>query len=157
MPKFQKPYGERVKPKTETGDESPVQQHFKDEVDINNIMAKYIRTGIIDHVAAHGMHYGDFEDLNYHEVMNRITAANQMFMDLPAKIRQRFNNDAGEFINFITNPDNLAEARELGLAEPEGADPNNTGFGRSNAVATEDPGASAQAGTAPAENPDSTT
>ena len=38
-------------------------------------------------------------------------------MDLPAKIRQRFNNNPAELIAFLQNSDNIEEAVELGLME----------------------------------------
>ena len=48
--------------------------------------------------------------------MNLIVQADQAFMELPADVRLRFNNDAGSFVDFASDPDNLDEMRELGLA-----------------------------------------
>ena len=35
------------------------QQHSKDEVDINLIMARYIKTGVLDHVAKYQPQYSE--------------------------------------------------------------------------------------------------
>jgi hypothetical protein len=42
-----------------------------------------------------------------------------MFMSLPAKIRSRFQNDPGAFLDFVQNPENRDEMIELGLAKAQ--------------------------------------
>lgn len=131
MPKFRKPYDGPVKSKRlkltdEHGEPLPsmTQQQFKDESDINNVIRKYDKTGLITHVSAIQAHYGDFTEVNeYQEALNIVMKAQNDFASLPAKIRNRFHNDPGEFVEFITNPDNLDEMVELGLAKkPKVAD-----------------------------------
>lgn len=39
------PYGERIRPGVTAGDEPGAKQSFRDEVDINNLVAKYTRFG----------------------------------------------------------------------------------------------------------------
>ena len=51
------------------------------------------------------------------QVQNQLLQAQADFMDLPAKIRQRFNNSPAELISFLQNSDNFDEAVELGLME----------------------------------------
>jgi len=98
---------------------SRTQQSFKDECNINNIMAKYERSGIIDHVSQYQGQYGNFIGYpDYQEAMTAISQANQMFATLPASIRDRFRNDPEAFLNFAQDPDNIDELRELGLAPP---------------------------------------
>lgn len=95
---------------------SLTRQEFKDECDVNQVLARFVKTGVLDHVAKHGPRYGDFIGLpNLHESQNMIRAANQMFMELPAAVRKRFSNDAQEFIDFMAEEANADEARELGL------------------------------------------
>lgn len=95
-------------------------QASKDECDINTIMKRYKQVGIIDHVNTAKAHYGDYTAVNeYQDSMNLINQANADFMALPSDIRQLFNNDAGEFLEFATNPKNLDEMIELGLAKPK--------------------------------------
>lgn len=84
--------------------------------DINNIVARYERTGFLEHVRktpgvyADATGYGD-----YHEMANRVTAAKQSFMMLPAELRLRFGNDPGQLLAFVSNDNNRDEAVQLGL------------------------------------------
>ncbi len=93
-------------------------QSMRDECDVNVIMSKYAKTGFIDHFSRHGEDYGFASSVTFHEAMNVVTKADQMFDDLPAKARSRFNGNPGEFLDFAQDPANLAEMRELGLADP---------------------------------------
>lgn len=100
-------------------DEGLVQQHMRDECDINIILARYQATGELTHIQQSAAQYGDFSEvLDFQSALHQIADAEAAFMELPAKIRDRFNNDPAQFINYATNPDNLEEMRELGLATP---------------------------------------
>lgn len=101
---------------------SMTKQSFKDEVDINNILAKYQKTGLLDHVATYGGSYGDMPTHDdFHEAMNIVTNANSMFADLPATVRERFDNDPAKFLDFVSDPENREALVEDGLIpEPEG-------------------------------------
>lgn len=98
---------------------------FKDEVDINTIVARGIKSGLISHVNENAGSYGDFSGFtDYHQAMNKVTAAQESFDRLPANIRSRFQNDAGEFIEFLSDPKgNMEEMIELGLAKRANVDP----------------------------------
>lgn len=97
-------------------DPSLAQQQFRDDVDINNILDHWLKTGEI----SGGMRdpqYGDFSGLgDYHACLNTVREAQDKFMALPAKIRSRFDNDPDKLIRFVEDSNNLAEAVELGLA-----------------------------------------
>lgn len=96
------------------------------ECDINNILAKYKKTGLIEHARQHVGHYGDFTGIqDYQTSLNQVMAAQAMFMSLPASLRSRFSNDPGQFLDFVINPANEAELIKLGLANPKPA-PSNT-------------------------------
>ena len=106
---------ERV-PAAEDPGEGRTMQEFKDECDINNILKKYQRSGLVDHVREFEGRYGDFTAaVDYHEAMNITIQAQEMFMTLPSAIRARFENDPGEFLAFANNPENEDELREMGL------------------------------------------
>lgn len=110
---------ERVEVGFNTGDESPVEQHHRDNCDITNIIKQYDRTGLITHVTKAVQEYGDFTLINeYQESLNTVIAAQEAFQELPSHIRKRFNNDPGAFFEFATNPDNKDQMIELGLAMP---------------------------------------
>ena len=65
------------------------------ECDINNIMAKYQKTGAITHFSRHSGEYGFADSVSFHGAMNIVTQANEMFNELPSSLRSRFGNDAG--------------------------------------------------------------
>jgi len=94
-------------------------QSFRDECNINKIMDKFQRTGLINHYAAHAPEYMDIDPLNYHQAMNIIADANTMFEELPASVRAKFKNSPEEFLEFTSNPENIEELRKMGLAKPQ--------------------------------------
>ena len=61
---------------------SLTQQHSKDETDINKIMARYIKTGVIDHVAKYQPQYTENSEVDYHNSLNIILKADEMFSEL---------------------------------------------------------------------------
>jgi hypothetical protein len=93
------------------------QQHDKDEADINVLVRRFGITGELPQVTVTPV-YSDFIEAvgDYHSAMNLIVQADQAFMELPAEVRLRFNNNAGAFVDFASDPDNLDEMREMGLA-----------------------------------------
>lgn len=96
---------------------SLTKQSFKDETDINFIIRKYHKTGIVEHVRRHQGRYGDFTNIDFHEAMNAVAEARSMFESLPANVRKEFDNDPGVFLSFAEDPANLDRMVELGLAE----------------------------------------
>lgn len=94
------------------------EQCHKDACDVDNIIRQYDRTGLITHVNQAVANYGDFTLVNeYQESLNMVIQADNAFMDLPAKVRSRFGNDAGAFFEFATDPANSDEMVKLGLAD----------------------------------------
>lgn len=95
---------------------SRTKQSFRQESDINVIMSRFEKTGLLTHVNQYNGQYGDFTGLpEYQEAMNKVVSANEMFASLPAKIRDRFANDPAKFLSFVGDPANAAEAKALGL------------------------------------------
>jgi phage internal scaffolding protein len=119
--KFRKLFDtERNRVQLDVKSESVVQQAFKDECDVNRILQKYDKTGLITHVARAQAQYGDFTQVNEYQVaLNTVIQAQASFEELPSSVRKRFGNDPGAFIEFVTNPENLDEMVTLGLAQPK--------------------------------------
>lgn len=118
--KFRTAYGPKKKA-TLTCGPGLTRQSEAAACDINNILAQYHRTGVITHLARHQGHYDDWTGFDFHEAMNTVAEAQQLFDELPSKIRKKFANDPAAFLQFATNPENLGEMREMGLAKPERA------------------------------------
>jgi len=106
----------------ENGEREPgmTEQHHKTDCDIASILKKYDSTGIITHTNNAIANYGDFSDIkDYKESLNKIMQAQDSFMELPSQIRKKFGNDPGNYLEFVTNPDNKEEMIKLGLAIQE--------------------------------------
>lgn len=96
-------------------DKSLTQQHMADECDINKLVERFVVTGEIPQLAMPPLQ-GDFtEVMTYQESLNLMIAAKQSFMAMPAKVRNRFENDPGQFIEFCSNEANRDEMRQMGL------------------------------------------
>ena len=98
---------------------SLAQQHFRDECDINNIMDRYARTGVLgDVTATRQPSFGDFSaDFDYQIALNQLIDAQDMFASLPARLRDRFANDPSKLLAFVSDEANREEAIKLGLIE----------------------------------------
>ncbi|QXP08556.1 MAG: internal scaffolding protein [Arizlama microvirus] len=95
-------------------------QSGKDEADINKIMDRYEKTGVLgtplDDVSERIPKFGDFTNIgDYHAVLSRITDLQRNFMMLPAKVRAKFDNDPAKCIEFINDEKNYKECVELGI------------------------------------------
>ena len=98
---------------TTTGD-SRTKQSFKDECDVNNILRNYSKTGVMPENFNPGQ-FLDLDGTSYQEYMQTVASAQSMFAELPSGLRKRFDNDPSKFLSFTANPDNIAEAHNLGL------------------------------------------
>lgn len=115
---------EQVRPVKEFRRPSRTKQAFRDECDINNIMRRYEKDGLIAHVARVNGSYGDFTDPpSYQEALNKVISAQDMFMTLPAKLRFRFGNDPQQFLAFVQDEANAEEMYALGLAVKKAPEP----------------------------------
>ncbi|WMC01485.1 internal scaffolding protein [Microvirus D_HF4_320] len=95
------------------------QQHMKDECDINVLVKRYVVTGEMPELTMPPLQ-GDFLEVpTYQDALNLMVKANQSFMQQPAEIRARFQNDPARFVDFCSNPDNHDQLRELGLWSKE--------------------------------------
>jgi len=98
-------------------------QNMKDETDINLIMARYQKTGLINFVNTRQAEYMNSNPVDFHQAMNIIAESNSIFADMPAYLRKKFNNDPGQFLDFVQNEENRPEMIELGLVERTPDDP----------------------------------
>jgi phage internal scaffolding protein len=104
----------------ETQGESMTQQHFAEESEINNILRTYDRNGVIEHIHRGNAIYADFSNItDLSDALHQIKEAQEEFLNIPSEIREKFQNDAGKFFKFASDPANLKELREMGLANPE--------------------------------------
>lgn len=95
------------------------EQSHRKAVNINTIVAK-ARRGVPPRINARQGLYGDFSSgMDYKTMLDKMHDAMGDFMCLPAKTRELFHNDPGELLDFIADPKNEKQARELGLLPEE--------------------------------------
>ena len=96
------------------------QQHCKDECDINTIVARFGVTGQLPPHDGPMPTYGDFTGISdYRQALDAVMAADEVFMSLPANVRERFDNDPAKLVDFCSDESNFDEAVSLGLAVPK--------------------------------------
>ena len=101
---------------------SQTKQCFKDECDVNRIISRYQRTGVLDHVkymADNSMSYGDFSGFDFRESCDRVIRAEDMFNSLPSSLRFEFQNDPAKFLDFVSDEKNVPVMRKMGLLPPK--------------------------------------
>lgn len=102
------------------GGGSRTKQSFKAMTDINTIVSRARTTGLVSHVNVKRPMYGDVSKMgSYQDALNLVNTASEMFMALPAVVRERFSHDPAELLVFLSDPKNRPEAVELGLLEPK--------------------------------------
>lgn len=94
------------------------EQHHKDTCDVNKIITKYDKTGLIIHANTMEARYGDMTGMDYKEAMDKVMEIRNDFNLMPSAIRKRFNNNPEEYLRFMENPSNREEAIKLGLVLP---------------------------------------
>lgn len=115
--KIRSAYSPRLRVVAVTGEKSMAQQNMKDECDVNNILAKYQKTGLISHLNDNAGSYDNFTGYqDYHSSMNQVLEAQASFLMLPSSIRKKFANDPAQFMEFVRDPENAKELVEMGLA-----------------------------------------
>jgi len=96
--------------------EGLTQQHFKDEVDVNKIIAKFVRTGEWPMAKKQG-EYGVATAQTFTEAMMTVRSAEEEFYNLPANARKKFKNDPALYLDAAADPTQRELFVEIGLLE----------------------------------------
>lgn len=97
-------------------DESLAVQSQKEDSDINTLVRRFGITGQMPQ----NVRAPTFEDFSgvtdFQSAMHAVMEAQEAFMQMPADVRSRFDNDAQAFVAFCSDKGNLEEMRKMGLA-----------------------------------------
>lgn len=98
-------------------------QQFLEETDINHIAKNFGLTGLLP-VSARLPRYEDFSEVtDFKTAMDALRSAEHNFMQLPSGVREFFQNDPQQLLDFVEDPKNLKKGEEIGLwrlfKEPE--------------------------------------
>lgn len=103
---------------------SMTKQAFKDDCDVNVIVERFARQGEFPVFDPADFSWGDASTVDFRDMLDIVNAANAAFMQMPAKIRNRFENDPRQFVDFCSDKANAEELLKLGLAaKPSVEDP----------------------------------
>lgn len=108
--------GNRVKVGLACG-KGRTKQSFKDESNINFIMAKYAKTGVLPQARQDQL--GQFLDLpdqiDLHTALQFMDVGSEAFEKLPAQLRKTFNNSPVEFLEALQSADHRDMLIEFGI------------------------------------------
>lgn len=80
---------------------SLTKQSHRDECDINMIVARFDKTGLLTHVRENAGQYGDVSEVgSYREAIHRVRLVEESFMQLSAVDRAKFNNDPARYLDW---------------------------------------------------------
>lgn len=97
---------------------SRTKQSFAAESDINAIVEKHRRTGLVTSVNPRVGFFGDVSGVkDYASSLRLVQEAEGAFMALPSSVRDRFNNDPVRMLAFLEDPGNRVEAEKLGIVQ----------------------------------------
>lgn len=100
-------------PEIKVYDDGRTKQSFKAETDINTILGKYMKTGVISHMNKFQPLYGEFADVNLAEAMDQVQKGYDIFAALPAEVRREFDQNPDSFFSFVNDPENSGRLEEL--------------------------------------------
>lgn len=92
------------------------QAHLK-ECDVNLIIKKFDKSGVIDHVSKFEASFGNLSGIDFKDAQDLIINANNQFDKLPPKIRRHFKNKPENLLTFMEDENNREKAIELGLID----------------------------------------
>lgn len=109
-------YPNRLRVQLDCGDEMITKQSCRDECDIHKILNQYKKTGILTHINSRQAIFADLPDaMDYQQSIEVVREAGEAFAELPATIRERFNNDPFAFLQAIGDPRRRSELEDIGV------------------------------------------
>lgn len=98
-----------------SGDKPITVQSNRNEVDINSIVARVAKGGTVTTSSGEPW-FGDVSDFTgLQDAIIKVQEADDLFMQLDASVRERFDNDPVQLVDFLSDDRNRDEAIRLGL------------------------------------------
>lgn len=106
---------------TENLEPSMTDQQWKDDCDVNHIMSRYVKTGHLTHLQKKPGMYADLSKItDLVGAYEDIHQAEEAFMALPSRLRNKFDNDPVKLVQYLQDPKNLEEAiKEQLIPDPK--------------------------------------
>jgi len=97
------------------GEEQLVRQSEASQADINKIVARFEKSGILPLTGREGLYLDVSEVGDYHSALEQVRKAEEYFGSLPASSRAMFDNDPAEFLDRVNDPESLELLVEAGV------------------------------------------
>ena len=119
-------FGENEEVFTPVYDDGRTKQEFADECDVNKILKRAQKTGMLSHYDVHKSAYADYDEFDFLQAQLKLTRGVEIFEALPSEVRREFGNDPGAFFSFVNDPANEMDLKDLlpAIAEPGSYFPN---------------------------------
>jgi|SRR5579859_2431667 len=89
------------------------------DADINVILSRYEKTGIVPVDTREKLFIDVSQMENYQAVLEHVRTTEEFFMQLPAGVRSRFENSPSVFLDRVVDPAYRKELQEIGLLEAD--------------------------------------
>lgn len=99
---------------------SMTRQEFAEDADVNNIVKRYDAHMADPTRSIREPIYYDFTVMpeTLMDAMTVLQDGEKAFMTLPASVRKEFDNNPAAFVDYASDPGNVDQMREWGLAKP---------------------------------------
>lgn len=102
-------------PKTQFNEPGKTEKSHMKKCDINTIVNQFTKTGLVNHVRTTEPVYEISDPFDLREALDIVHSAEQMFRDLPAKLRKKYNNDPVELAAAVQTQEGIDELAEHGV------------------------------------------
>lgn len=92
-------------------------QSSREDSDINVIVKRFLRSGVLPVVNRGPALSGDVSSMEYREALDLVRASQAEFDSLPAVVRKHFGNDPAQLVAACQDPGRVEELQRLGLVE----------------------------------------
>lgn len=82
-------------------------------------MGRYMKTGILpDPLSSASPTYADVSDFpSFEEAQNKLCRVKECFEGLPAEQRRQFSDNVNNFVQFMSDTNNLEKAHQMGIID----------------------------------------
>lgn len=113
-------YSKKERVKLTFPENGRTKQEFREQCNINKIMDRFYKRGVLPEMIKKNPQYGDFSNAtDYQNSLHLVMKAQEQFQALSSKVRSQFDNDPQKFLEFAENPENKEKMAELDLLKPE--------------------------------------
>lgn len=92
---------------------SMTEQHHAKECDINTIMLRYEKTGVLTHIKKYEPTYGDVSDVDFKRALDTVSRVKTEFEELPAYVRAEYKNDVSQYLADMQTPEGVAHLQNI--------------------------------------------